>query len=789
MIGRDASRWRRRTPWGAVGLSLLVIGSWALRFVGAEHTAPLDLFLYFYPVYEATYGRIAGGTLPLWNPYQLCGIPWLATLQGGVFYPLHALYLWLPLHVGLAISHVLHLVGAALATAAFVRRAGLTSAAALLAAVLFTLRGMLAVSLASTNYLEATSWLPLGMLAVLELVRAPGPGWIAILGGATALSFLAGYPQPTVYILYLWATLLAALLVGTRAGAGQWLSRGGAFGAALGLGALAAAAQLAPALELVGVSGHRELAPEAMFPFGVSPARFILTLGAIGGEPFAEGVTALALGAVALLTRRHRTLAWWAITLCALTATFALGAQTPLFRFYLALPLLGGFRFPDRLIGMTDFAFAIAAAIGLDVVSGAEEGHGDAERSRAGRSRAVLAALAMVGVVFVLARRGYAPADRQAYVAWFVLAAGTILSVGLLWRRLSPTLLASALVLLAITEISLAPWTQRLAYSGDAVAQYRRHEVAYRAVRELAGPDRVWFYGGLANLQPALADKLTTRYRLHAIDDYEPLNLARQSDYFTFLTEGARQFRRPPWLFAGRPDRLAAPPGVAPLATRRRLLDLAALRFLIVPSGLPGVMPELDALIRDGGFEPRALAGEGLALFENPHALPRAYVVYRARPAPPPDELLATISRAEFDPLVATYVEGAVDLGPAADTAPRGEAARIVRDDERVVEIDAVLAAPGLVVLADSFYPGWRATVDGAPASIVAANHLFRGVRAPAGPHRIRFEYRPLSVALGVVGSAIGWVVIVVLACWEVAPRRPGRPLTAGAEPESPARR
>jgi len=71
-------------------------------------------------------------------------------------------------------------------------------------------------------------------------------------------------------------------------------------------------------------------------------------------------------------------------------------------------------------------------------------------------------------------------------------------------------------------------------------------------------------------------------------------------------------------------------------------------------------------------------------------------------------------------------------------------------------------------VLADTYYPGWRATVDGAPARIVAANHLFRGVPVPAGRHRVRFEYRPWQVPVGIAVSALALLVVLLLC-------RPGR--------------
>src|SRR4029453_7291072 len=99
--------------------------------------------------------------------------------------------------------------------------------------------------------------------------------------------------------------------------------------------------------------------------------------------------------------------------------------------------------------------------------------------------------------------------------------------------------------------------------------------------------------------------------------------------------------------------------------------------------------------------------------------------------------------------LVESWVEADVDLEREPGGPARGAAATIVRDEPQVVEVQATLAAPGLVVLADSYARGWRATVDGVPARIFATNHLFRGVPAPAGAHLVRFEYRPRSLQIG----------------------------------------
>src|SRR5262249_27048617 len=144
-------------------------------------------------------------------------------------------------------------------------------------------------------------------------------------------------------------------------------------------------------------------------------------------------------------------------------------------------------------------------------------------------------------------------------------------------------------------------------------------------------------------------------------------------------------------------------------------------------------------------------------------ALPRAFVVYRAWPVPPTPELLRELSTETFDPLVASFVETDPGFRPGPGSPQRGEAAVFDRDDEDVVEVEATLAAPGLLVLADSCYPGWHAPADGIEVPILATNHLFRSVPLPPGHHRVRFEYRPWTVPAGAAATVIGLLLIVAL--------------------------
>jgi hypothetical protein len=87
------------------------------------------------------------------------------------------------------------------------------------------------------------------------------------------------------------------------------------------------------------------------------------------------------------------------------------------------------------------------------------------------------------------------------------------------------------------------------------------------------------------------------------------------------------------------------------------------------------------------------------------------------------------------------------------------------RTDRGRVEID--MACTGMVVASENMFPGWRATVDGAPAGLHAAYTVLRGVVVPAGRHRVEMRYRPAWLYAGAVFSLLGVAAVLVLARWE----------------------
>jgi hypothetical protein len=211
------------------------------------------------------------------------------------------------------------------------------------------------------------------------------------------------------------------------------------------------------------------------------------------------------------------------------------------------------------------------------------------------------------------------------------------------------------------------------------------------------------------------------------------------------------------WYFVQHPGPVA----------RHPLLDVGAVRYVTRTAG----PRDADLLDNDAQMR-RVYRDERVVIYENAAALPRARIVHAALPVSNQEEAFDRLTEVAAGGTHAAAV-GLADrivVEPSADgRAPptmeeagptAGEAIHVVdgADPDRI-ELDASLRRPGWVVLADTFYPGWTATIDGAAAPIHPADLLFRAVHMPAGDHHIVFAYAPGSFRLGVALASVGLAV------------------------------
>jgi hypothetical protein len=151
-------------------------------------------------------------------------------------------------------------------------------------------------------------------------------------------------------------------------------------------------------------------------------------------------------------------------------------------------------------------------------------------------------------------------------------------------------------------------------------------------------------------------------------------------------------------------------------------------------------------------------------IYENVESHPRAYLAYTVTGVASPEAALAALRQryqasgaAATEPT--TIVEGLDSFTTQRNASDHAE---IVAYAPERVEIHAVNAQHALLVLSDSAYPGWLATVDGVPAPIYTTNYLFRGIALPPGDHTVFFHYQPRSWRIGLWLSTTGVVVALL---------------------------
>jgi hypothetical protein len=153
-------------------------------------------------------------------------------------------------------------------------------------------------------------------------------------------------------------------------------------------------------------------------------------------------------------------------------------------------------------------------------------------------------------------------------------------------------------------------------------------------------------------------------------------------------------------------------------------------------------------------------------IYENLEALPRAYLVHRARVEPDDLAAVAAMRSPDFVPgeeIILAEGEPYPNTGHRLTGHTSGaDEVRITRYEPERVELAVRADSEGYLLLGDTYYPGWEVTVDGQPARLLRANLMFRAVHLPPGEHTVLFRYAPNSLRIGAIISLIAALLMVV---------------------------
>jgi hypothetical protein len=769
VIAAPASTARREVFLLALVLAMIEFASRGSILLGTVALYQRDLMLVYFPLVQAILREVSRGALPLRDPTSAFGQPLLADPSCQILYPPAWLHILLPPPLAYGWFVSLHTVFGALGVALLARRLSSGSfLAGLVGGVAFQLSGPL-LSLATLwHHMAGAAWIPWVWLAVERvLARCPGRTDL-VLGAVMGAQMLAGSAEMCAGTL-----LIAALRVLTASGWTLWRVWVVSGAAAV---AMSAGVWL-PAAELLTNSARSAL-PEAArtfwslhplatlefflpIPFSAFPLTPAWQAAFFEGrEPFLASmffgapILPLCLAALfdASLSRSVRAAGFLGTVGAILTA---LGKNAMFYSWLVAaVPLLRIFRYPTKAMIPAAVLLCVSAGVGIASVR-------RSARSRRAAWAGILAlsalALVIVGYLEPLEREfidplkpaglveinNNLPGDMRWTVGLLVLLAVSMsvarprLSLGLLalvaagqfslshslHDGLNPTVPMSALSYRPeFLELMKPPPGGRLfVYDYSNI----RGSKANRYVSE--GP------GGwekIKGLEQSTASLLAVRtYMGPLVGGFWGVEYAWDVDMrmlfdrrLADLTLGVRRVEETPGFL--------------------RLLQIAGVQRMV--SMHEQGLSELALLARED-FYPRPLR-----IFAVPDPLPRAFLVSGRRRGSGHD--LDDLVDPTFDPRTSALVDRDPVRAPVAGF--EGVASILEERSDRI-QLETRSSGPGFLTLIEGALPGWRAWIDGRPASVERANALFIGAEVPAGTHRVEFRFLPAFAVAGALLSAV----------------------------------
>lgn len=773
----DESTWHpERRPWGVGDLVALLV--WTIAIAAFFWDAvSLQKALFFFDITEINFPyrdffarELRAGRFSRWCPGLYCGFPLYSESQAGYLHPLkYLLYPWLPTWQAFNLDTILSIWLTGIGTYGWLRR-HVGPAGALAGAGVFGLGGFVWAHLVHTSMINSLTSVPFIVWA-LEVAWERGRWWPVVLGSlALACQVFSGHMQDTIL-----TSELVALYGLYRAATEQTRrSRFAALGMAVGLIALAgaiASVQGLPSKELHSRSPRSDGLTWEELTYGSWHPELLPTLilretyGTLardtdwmdGFYPYHEmnaylGAIALALAVVGAAAYRNRWVAFWVI-LAGLGGILMLGRFTCLFDFAHRIPIIGSGRIPVRYHLWVSLAVAALTAVGVDRLS-----RPGTVRLRPALLTITVLVLASIPILIYV----YAPVWSQPTRWRYPYHLSRFRWLG---EQLRFGLLRTSLLVFAAWAVSA------LALRASSPVR-RARLVALLPVLILAD-----LLGSHYSDVPTITPEYWTKPPASA-------QLLKADPGFVRLFGIAKRASNEPGYASEPVDFLSVRdtldwslPPVWGLSTARGETPMLPRRLLeftdhVLPAegrfDLQGVTHLVTALTNVEGWGKGTPAGSAY-VYRNPNVLPRARLL--GRPIYAESETAAIAALDRFKPSLRDRPVIEDPTRPLPEDADPSGTATITRELPEMVEVRTESNAPAYLVLADTFDPGWSATVDGRTVPIRPAYVAFRAVYIPAGTHTVLFRYQPAGFKLGLAITGVGLIVALALLIW----RRPLR--------------
>jgi len=743
-----------------------------------------DMSNLFVPMRQYAFSSIAHGVLPFWNPYIFCGVPFLADTFSAMFYPINLLFLCLPIHLAINYTVAAQMLLSGVFFYYYVRCFSRDRVSAFIASLVY-MCGATQVCHIFAGHLCVLStmiWLPLIFLFAEKYFQTRSRSYLLCGGGALALQILASHMQVVFYgciALLLYCVFRCGLILRKGMRLKDCVGFGSAFPAIVLVGISLAAVQLLPALEFLHNSARGGASFEFCSYFSFPPENIITFLmpDFMGDSVHVRywgrcylwemcayiGIFPLLAAFFGALFRRDRHSAFFSGLAC-VSLVLAFGKYTPLLRFlYNYVPGFAFFRGNSKFILVTTFSLATLCARGVDDIL---DSRGDALR-RFSRVVLILSlAVAIGSITAVFLQRGnlapwkailsYSASLQRLFNpppdlsdAKFVAESRILAEQSLL--TFSGFLLAGALILFWRARGALGPRAVRmlmiLVVVVDLFVFGLRYMVSFplqraywpRIVTDFLCEDKDYY----RILTVDLFENMGMVHHVSNLTGYGPNSVTWYLDYID-QSQGMKEYTAGTLNFSP-------------------LFNLLNVKYILMSR----------AYRANEKYFPLKVKTPAMRVYFNEHFLPRAYLVHDMKIIPEKEEIFRELLSPSYDPRRSVILEDSdCPLAEDSPDVPGVEYARIESYSPNKVVVRAQVSGSAYLILADTWYPGWKALVDGRETKIYRANYIQRAVYLEPGAHAIEFVYSPASFKLGLGVSLATLAALIGVGFVKIVRRR-----------------
>jgi hypothetical protein len=720
------------TPWRfGVFLGLLIFATFPQVLTGLETFVVRDYGFFAYPLAQFQQACYRNAELPMWNPYNNCGIPFLAQWNTMPLYPPTVFYLLLPLQWSLGIFCLLHLWFAGLGMYFLARRWTDDSFAGAFAGVAFAFNGLTLNLLMWPSHMATLAWMP-WVVMLVESAWAGGGRKIILAAMAGGMQMLAGGPE---IVLFTWTLLLALWIRQFFKGETSRLNMLWTFPLLVALVIGLAVIQLLPFFDLLACSQRDSGFADTRWSMpGRGWMNFLVPMAF--GRTWTEGVffqdnqywtssyylglATLWLALLALLCVRERRV-WLLGALAIIALIFAFGDNLPVYPALRNLvPQLGFMTYPIKYVTLVAFLAPLLAAFALIRLP--------QQRTRITFTGMLLLTLLLFTLFWAWCFRS-ATDDLRATMlnglsrALFLAVTGMLLMV--LSRKLESPLSRLAPLLLMVVA-----WLDVFTHEPTQNPTVPPGVYELNLARDTAK----------LKPQPALG-KSRAMVSPQAADEF--IRFAANDPQVNFLAK-----RRGLCANCNLLDGVPKVDGFFSLTPR----ELNEVLSLLYSATNAEHQPLLDFL----GVSQITAPGELSRWQARPTFLP--FITAGQKPVYLDDPAtLSALTQPDFNGTNVVY------LPPEAKprvAATNHVGVRIISSSftRQQIDVEVESPRPTLVVFAQAWYPAWQATVDGQPAPLLRANHAFQAVPVPPGRHGVRVEYDDRSFKRSAAISIVLWL-------------------------------